>query len=322
MRLPERYRPLARAHLGIEIDDEGRPRAWPAPATYPPPGFLPISPFQLGNGDVFGLYWPLGQEGAEPIVCELQHDAWALDPCAADLEGLLRFLAAFGRVDADGPDHDDFEALASALNVQPPPNAGDADGEPPPALDPSSPSGSLQLARLATQRGELQEIERHLSKSVTLLPEFGEAWLAMAQLRRRKGDVPGSARALVEALGSPMCFGGDRERVLREMQRIPEGAVGDLATDPVWQRRGQFTFRSGQKHSEDYRLLEESASAYLATGQGVRAARLRVLLGERMSGETTAFQERHGFTRARHLATQRAEFAQAGLSLRMPALGP
>jgi hypothetical protein len=48
---------------------------------YPPSGFAAVSDADLGNGDCFGLYWPLGQEGEEPIVCDMAHDSWTMIPC-------------------------------------------------------------------------------------------------------------------------------------------------------------------------------------------------------------------------------------------------
>ena len=41
---------------------------------YPPQGFVSIAEGALGNGDCFGLYWPLGREGDAPFVCEMFHD--------------------------------------------------------------------------------------------------------------------------------------------------------------------------------------------------------------------------------------------------------
>lgn len=34
---------------------------------YPPLGFRPVLDAELGNGDYFGLYWPYGREGRDPI---------------------------------------------------------------------------------------------------------------------------------------------------------------------------------------------------------------------------------------------------------------
>lgn len=327
MQLPERYLPLLgpKGLLGIKVDEarRPRPREWPEPATYPPPGFLPFSAFELGNGDAFGFYWPVGREGSEPIVCELHHDGWELDPCAADLEGLVRFLAASGRVDEDeGLEREELVELAGALHCEVPPIAPALRGPPPePPPGETSPALALAIARAAIRRGELDAAHGVLLRAVERLPEYAAAWVALAQLRKRQGDAAGSARALLEALSSPQCFGADRERLLKEAQRIPDESAPALREDPLWARRARLRFKTGEKRSDDPALLEEAIAAYLAAGDGVRAVRLRVLHGERMWTEAISFQERYGFTLAKHLETLRAELTRAGLGARLAALG-
>src|ERR1700733_3825903 len=65
MRLPAAYR-------SVTLDVE--PRHVP----YPPLGFYSIAEHELGNGDCFGLYWPIGREDHEPIVAETFHDEWSI----------------------------------------------------------------------------------------------------------------------------------------------------------------------------------------------------------------------------------------------------
>ena len=52
----------------------------PYESTYPPLGFHEFSEHQLGNGDVFGLYWPVGYEDDEPLIAETWHDEWSIRP--------------------------------------------------------------------------------------------------------------------------------------------------------------------------------------------------------------------------------------------------
>lgn len=63
---------------------------WKFEHTYPPLGFLPFPGYELGNGDRFGLYWPIGREDQEPLVMETEHDARALCPAFSSLDALLR----------------------------------------------------------------------------------------------------------------------------------------------------------------------------------------------------------------------------------------
>ncbi|EMI2317459.1 MULTISPECIES: hypothetical protein [Enterobacterales] len=47
---------------------------------FPANGFLPLFETDFGNGDYYGLYWPIGLENERLIVCELFHDEWRLAP--------------------------------------------------------------------------------------------------------------------------------------------------------------------------------------------------------------------------------------------------
>lgn len=45
-----------------------------------PLGFHPVGVSELGDGNVFGLYWPIGQEDHLPIVCETFYNGGNLYP--------------------------------------------------------------------------------------------------------------------------------------------------------------------------------------------------------------------------------------------------
>jgi hypothetical protein len=57
---------------------------------YPPPGYLPWNILDVGNGDTYGYYWPIGREDGPPVVCTLMHDAGALLPVASSLASCIR----------------------------------------------------------------------------------------------------------------------------------------------------------------------------------------------------------------------------------------
>src|SRR6202048_5285483 len=81
---------------------------------YPPLGFCAIAEHQLGNGDAFGLYWPVGHEDCEPIVAETYHDEWHVEPHFSSLE---RFLEAAGNDDdslVESPGYADDPASPAA----------------------------------------------------------------------------------------------------------------------------------------------------------------------------------------------------------------
>src|SRR5688500_4381631 len=96
--IAERIR--AGADLGFECDDEGNvvggfQQAW-GESAYPPPGYLPWNRLDVGNGDTFGFYWPIGKEAGPPIVCTIMHDQWQLAPLASSLESAIRLHITAG----------------------------------------------------------------------------------------------------------------------------------------------------------------------------------------------------------------------------------
>ena len=121
------------------------PDVWEVP--YPPLGFYAFAEHQLGNGDVYGLYWPIGHEDREPIVGETYHDEWSLKPHFSSLD---RFLAAAG---------DDDDA-----HVDPPD----------PTADSESPTACVQRAREAVKTNNVEGAIRSLEAAVSLIPEYTE----------------------------------------------------------------------------------------------------------------------------------------------------
>ncbi|MEG2964733.1 MAG: hypothetical protein RR860_18745, partial [Janthinobacterium sp.] len=75
--------PASLAHISAEQD-------WQHTTAYPPLGFTPFAEGALGNGDSFGLYWPIGREASEPIVVETWHDEWRIQPHFSSLAAFLQ----------------------------------------------------------------------------------------------------------------------------------------------------------------------------------------------------------------------------------------
>src|SRR5688572_18756413 len=91
----------AGVELGLTCDDRGAlhggfDTGWGGGAPYPPPGYLPWNRLEVGNGDTYGYYWPIGRESHPPLVCTVMHDAWELFPLATSLESAVRLHIAAG----------------------------------------------------------------------------------------------------------------------------------------------------------------------------------------------------------------------------------
>src|SRR5262249_5509245 len=84
VRLPEDIARMiqAGASLGFGCAPDGTVGKWPwsTDGIYPPVGYLDWRVLEVGNGDTYGYYWPVGKEDQEPIVCATEHDAGRVIP--------------------------------------------------------------------------------------------------------------------------------------------------------------------------------------------------------------------------------------------------
>lgn len=269
MKLPENLLPLA-GRLGVHFDEPGE--------IYPPVGYVPFRVLEIGNGDTFGFYWPIGREHADPLVCTTQHDAGRLLPYASSLEDCLRLIVQEGYLEEEA------EEVAEWLGVD--------------------------LAEGLEAAAFPMDVER--------LPEYGAAWFHLAKDRRRERDLGQAALAMLQAISSPFCFTGyeARRQCLAWLKQMPDEVLpGD--SDPLWQNRHKLTFQTGVKQNDDFRIYAEAVEAYHVQGDGHRAIRLRMLIGELMQMETTAFQGRYGWSQQGHLEQLKQEIKRAGVTERL-----
>jgi len=294
---------------------------------YPPPGYLPWNVLEVGNGDTYGYYWPIGKENDPPIVCTIMHDAWALVPLNSSLGGFIRIHLRLGspipselRVLAK-----DFDISLDDMPVSEAEEDDDATLEsdiPVQELlryDPMSPQQRLAAATEAIAGRQLDEAEKHLRVTLDLFPEYSEALRMLSQLYRQMQDQQRAADAMMQALTSPICFGAtDRKKLLNWLQRMGNDVYS--GPDPLWHRRSQLTFAEGVYANDDYRVFEELIAEYHRMGMGVRAVRLRVLAGELMGRETVSFQERANWTGTKFRTQLEADLERAELHGRLVAV--
>ncbi len=347
MRLPEELlpHPAGLKLLGISCDSTGLVRdgfdaGWGGTA-YPPPGYLPWRALEVGNGDTYGFYWPIGREDGRPIICTLTHDDWAILPVASDLpacirlhlltglgdrEELLALADAFavtiadvvdGRADHRADHPADRSAGSSEVEDE------DAEEEEDQiefwgawtaddllAIDPGSPHARLMAARNAIADRRLPTAEEHLGVALAGLPEYAEAWSLLALVYRQKPDHGKSVGAMMRALTSPHCFGAsDRHRLAGWMQRMKDSTYA--GQDPMWARRAELMEDPGLA------VWEELIDAYHEARLGERAVGLRIATGELMSRETVSAQERAGWSEAIYREKLKTDLKRAGLRERL-----
>jgi tetratricopeptide (TPR) repeat protein len=255
--------------LPSDVDRISLDRTFAAKTAYPPMGFYPFFEYQLGNGDTFGLYWPIGREQEEPIVAEVWHDEWRIVPGYSSLHA---FLKATERLEEDD--------LPESPSLE---------------LDPRSPVACFEAAKLEIQAQRIEEATALLEAAVAVLPEFTDALGLLGAQYIRLGRYAEAGEVAVRAIISPPCFGGRPLKLLRWLASQRE-APPSLVEDPIWLVRSQLclTF-GGVKENPDYPLLLNAIEQYDALGQILKAVTLAQTYAELMSSETVAFRERYGF---------------------------
>lgn len=256
---------------------------WQHARSYPPLGFTPFHESALGNGDSFGLYWPIGREAMEPIVVETWHDEWRIQP---HFSSLAAFLQAHAQLEEDD-DYVDTPALAN---------------------DPASPRAAFLAAKelIAQQDGAAAIVL--LEAALSILPEYTDALVALHGQYVRAGRIDEAVKVAIQAIISPPSFGGPPLKALHWLRQQTFPAAG---LDPIWRHCGQLSFSfGGSKENADYPLLAAAIDTYLEQGNLRSASTLMQTYAELMSAETVSFQERYGFDLAAFIARQIAVSTQ------------
>lgn len=260
--------PANLAHISVEQD-------WQHNSPYPPLGFMPFAEGALGNGDTFGLYWPIGREAAEPIVVETWHDEWRLQP---HFSSLAAFLSAYARAE------DEYVATPSLAD------------------DPASPRAAfLEAKELIAQRNPEAAIAL-LEAALAVVPEYTDALTLLHGQYVRAGRSDDAVRVAIEAIISPPSFGGPPFKALQWLRTQP---VPDQELDPIWRACRQLSFNfGGSKENADYPVLLAAIDTYVEQGNYLSASTLMQTYAELMSAETVSFQERYAFEPAAFIARQ------------------
>jgi hypothetical protein len=244
---------------------------------YPPYGFYPFTECALGNGDYYGLYWPVGKEDHPPLVVEMWHDSWEIVPFYSSLESFLHHCSLAEEDD----DEEDW------LDTRP--------ADPTIPTDPLSPSALLSEAQEALKANDPYKAIVSLEKALVVLPEYTAASALLYGQYRRVGDNESAIRTAMKSVLSPPSFGQKKVQVMRWLQ-AQELCPDDVAPDPLWINRcrlsGQY---GGIKENEDYLVFNEVIQGYVQMGRTWDAIVLSMTYAELMHSETVSFRERYGF---------------------------
>ncbi|WP_379065881.1 tetratricopeptide repeat protein [Mesorhizobium sp. UC22_110] len=251
-------------------------------SSYLPLGFVTFEAHQLGNGDYFGFYWPVGRENSEPLIAETQHDGGRLEP---GFSGLKAFLGK-----TEGIDSHDWIELPTFEE------------------DPDSARNCYGKARELIAEKAFDPAVAQLEKAVAALPEYTEALAALAGQYLRMQRTDEACRLAVQMIISPPSFGfgGPVDNIARWFSRLDTGPA-DLTEDPIWKGRAKLASipTGGTKDSQAYPVLREAMDVYAEQGEFVKALTLMQTYSDFMNSETRSFQERQGYDFATHRLRQR-----------------
>lgn len=236
---------------------------------YPPSGFIPFNEYALGNGDYFGLYWPVGREIDDPLVVETWHDSGEISPCYSNLAA---FLAHCQRTEnANRP----VDAMLST--------------------DPLSPLALYHAGKHEIHEGNVDTAISLLEQAISILPEYGAALTALCGQYRRKGHRASAIRTAHAAIITPPSFGGMQAQIVQWFQHQHE-CPEEMHNDPLWINRTQLSTKfGGLKENETYHIFQEAIAWYASIGLGWNAIVLHMAYGELMLRETVSFHERYRF---------------------------
>lgn len=248
---------------GLTLDSE------PSAGPYPPQGFWPIAEGALGNGDQFGLYWPLGREDAPPVVCEMFHDEGRMVFRHSSLDVFAQWL------DAGGTEEGDDEGGAPHEPVVP---------------DAESPLPLIERAQQHVQAAEPALAIGLLEDACSRFPELQRAWAMLAGQQMRLGQHAAAVAAARAAILANWAFGIPEPGVLRILR------TADSSGDPVLAMAQQMGFGfGGAKTNPDYALMQACIDQCWQAGDTLAALRLSQNRCYALSSETVSFQQREGF---------------------------
>lgn len=266
---------------------------------YPYPlGFHPFTECASDEGDVFGLYWPVGMEEQPPLVVLRWHDSWDMIPLSSSLE---QFLDWCSLVREDDGSKDSRECQPSY---------------PPVSTDPLSPLSQFSNALEARKQDKQNKAIAFLENALHALPEYTAASSLLHNQYRRVGDHDSALRTALKSIISPPSFGWMDDHLVPWL-KIQESCPNDVALDPIWTNRNRLIGRyGGTKENENYLVFDEAIQCYVEIGESWKAIVLSITYGELMCRETSSFRARYGFEREMFLPNLRALIRQVGGSSR------
>lgn len=233
---------------------------------YPPVGFVPFSEGELGNGDYYGLYWSIGRETDEPIICDMLHDEWRIEPCFSSLSACWPWLES----------NDGFR--------------GDDEPEP----EPDFGIEKFRQAGACLKENAVPQAIALLCEAVESVPDVSAWWTLLGSQYFRERNTGSAVEAAIGAYCANWAFGRPPQQALGLLARAAKSAPD--SNDPVLNRVGLFDLSfGGNKQNDNYDIMQLCIQDYFQSDKPNLGLQLHHNYAYMMQGETTAFQQRYVF---------------------------
>jgi len=249
---------------------------------YPAQGFLMFEEAALGNGDYYGLYWEVGKEEQEPIVCETMHEEEGIiEPRFSSLDKFLKWYEIndydWGEIEIED---DDF-----VWNC-------------------------LEVGDRYVQQNKPEEAIVYYKKATNSVSEMSTPWYKLAaQQLRMKQDLE-AQQSLMNAILSNWTLGFPSENAIRLFRQMQ--FENEFKIHPLIKHKEGLTFKFGRKN-EDYVILREIIQE-LKEAQNIRDWFLMEQnYAYRMARETSSFRRKNNFNLAQWQGTF-SQFAEQTLN--------
>lgn len=305
--------------LGFNCNDKGKVSANKfIKNTYPPIGFLPWSILEVGNGDVYGFYWPIGKDNEPPLVSTTYHDSHYLSIFASSIQNAIKILWLRFDFDQESDDsilYEDLKELATLFKVDLSECSeinrdSNIDML---KIDDKAPEILLGATKEYITKNMLLEAEACLLRAVSIVPEYTVALFELCKLYRRLKNENKAIEYMRLTSISPISFGNImyRQQCLTWLKSLKKEKISEI-NDPLLSKIDELSFNIYEKFNNDFALYDSIIEKYFEMGEYRKAISLRILTGELMHIETTAFQERYSWSYESFFRKLKVELELAG----------
>jgi hypothetical protein len=201
-------------------------------SSFPPLGFQAFEEGNNGAGDYYGLYWEFGKEDLEPIVCEMRHEEWSLEPVFPNLKD---FIENFN------PQTNDFEDTPWFY------------GE-------NFFYAYYNQARAKSRKNPQKAVEL-LIESTNLFTEFSSSWYLLSKLLTDKDKQELKEKAAIKSFVSNWLFEMPDQKLVDNIKSI--NFQTDCKVDPLAKRINDLEFKSGfDGFNINYSVYKEIMTEY------------------------------------------------------------